>query len=187
MTIQLCKGDMFESGAEALVCAANAQGRLGTGQALEVKKRYLTQVRWFERHAQRGYAEHGQVCFEMPGPTVAWGPMEPGHRLSTALFLLDQHRAHGAAPLILFACTKGNPARPSRVDWVRRCAGELAEAVIELGIRSIAIPALGCGLGQRHIRRADAFGWTEVRPLLEAAAARAPTCTWLLYEPQGGT
>jgi len=47
--------------------------------------------------------------------------------------------------------------------------------VDELGIRSIAVPALGCGLG--------GLSWVDVKPILVAAAERVPECRWLIYEP----
>ena len=46
------------------------------------------------------------------------------------------------------------------------------------GIRSVAVPPLGCGLG--------GLDWTDVRALLLDAAARHPELRWRLYEPAQG-
>src|SRR5262249_57951817 len=49
--------------------------------------------------------------------------------------------------------------------------------VTRLGITSIAVPPLGCGLG--------GLNWADVRPRIEAAFARVPAVKVLLFEPGG--
>jgi O-acetyl-ADP-ribose deacetylase (regulator of RNase III) len=53
----------------------------------------------------------------------------------------------------------------------------LIEEVKRLGIRSIAVPPLGCGNGH--------LDWAEVRPRIEAAFAQIPGVRLLLFAPQG--
>jgi len=49
--------------------------------------------------------------------------------------------------------------------------------VHERGIRSIALPPLGCGLG--------GLSWDDVRPRVEAAFAPLPDVRVMLYGPAG--
>ena len=51
----------------------------------------------------------------------------------------------------------------------------LVADVQRLGIRSIAIPPLGCGLG--------GLAWCEVKPLIVEAFSALPDVRVLLYEP----
>lgn len=53
--------------------------------------------------------------------------------------------------------------------------GALAEEISSRGIRSVAVPALGCGLG--------GLKWSEVRPRIERALAHLEEVDVRLYEP----
>jgi O-acetyl-ADP-ribose deacetylase (regulator of RNase III) len=53
----------------------------------------------------------------------------------------------------------------------------LVAEVRRLGIRSIAVPPLGCGLG--------GLDWSDVRPRIERALGALPDVRVLLYEPSG--
>ena len=53
----------------------------------------------------------------------------------------------------------------------------LVEVTEQLGIRSMAIPPLGCGNG--------GLDWSEVRPLIARALERLPEVRVLLYAPVG--
>jgi O-acetyl-ADP-ribose deacetylase (regulator of RNase III) len=74
---------------------------------------------------------------------------------------------------------------PTKDHWKGRSrlhdidAGLLAlvDEVRRLGIRSIAVPPLGCGLG--------GLDWSDVRPRIERAFAALPDVRVLLYEPAG--
>lgn len=145
MTIEWRQGDMFASGADALVCAANARGILGAGQALEVSRRYPLAAAEFRGSKTK----------------------RPGKLLCASVA--------AGEPLIVFACVKDNPYEPSRLEWIGGCAAALARGAFG---RSVAVPALGCGLG--------GLSWTDVRPILERMAEAAPDVRWLIYEPREG-
>jgi O-acetyl-ADP-ribose deacetylase (regulator of RNase III) len=68
---------------------------------------------------------------------------------------------------------------PSKLDWIVSGLVDLANFVKTNGVRSIAIPALGCSNG--------GLNWTQVRPLIEQTFADetfADTIVYL-YPPQG--
>ena len=71
--------------------------------------------------------------------------------------------------------TKKHWRHPSQLAWVREGLDDLVRVVRERGIRSIALPPLGCGNG--------GLEWAHVRPLIEAALADAPDVDVLVYEP----
>lgn len=57
--------------------------------------------------------------------------------------------------------TKEHWKAPSRLEYVERGLVSLAEVMRTQGIQTIAIPALGCGLG--------GLAWSDVRPRIEQA------------------
>ncbi|HYR30116.1 MAG TPA: macro domain-containing protein, partial [Thermoanaerobaculia bacterium] len=63
----------------------------------------------------------------------------------------------------------------SRIADVEAGLADLTATVQRLGIRSIAIPPLGCGNG--------GLDWRDVRPRIEAAFASLPDVRVLLYPP----
>lgn len=178
--IETC-GDIFASDCEALVNPVDCTGAQGAGLAKLFRQKYPEQCAWYRRHAQKGFAEPGQVYFVLPRRAE---PFSANDRFRAARHLLKEHRrCPQAQPLVLFATTKAHYARPSRLDWIRGCCYGLVDAVCELGIRSLAVPPLGCGLGQRGIKPEDAFGWADVRPLILAAAERMNCERVVVYEP----
>lgn len=157
VTIEWRRGDMFASRAEAIVCAANARGILGAGQALEVRKRYPEQTADYVRDARAGEIKPGDIS-AVRGKRGPW---------------------------IVFAAVKDSPLDPSRLVWVSECAACLADVVPHLGTNvSCAVPAMGCGLGQlrwvdvkpilgRMADSATEVRWLIYEPLGELAGVLA--------------
>jgi len=81
------------------------------------------------------------------------------------------------APLVLNLPTKSHYRDPSRLEDVEAGVCALVDTVRDLGITSIAIPALGCGLG--------GLSWEHVRPIIEEAFESLPEVHVLLFAPQG--
>ena len=71
--------------------------------------------------------------------------------------------------------TKRHWRDSSRLEDVVAGLQTLVADVQRLGIRSIAIPPLGCGLG--------GLAWCEVKPLIVEAFSALPDVRVLLYEP----
>jgi O-acetyl-ADP-ribose deacetylase (regulator of RNase III) len=66
----------------------------------------------------------------------------------------------------------------SHLDSIETGLRSLIDAVKRLGITSIAVPALGCGLG--------GLDWSDVKPLIEEAFEQVPDARVLLFEPDSG-
>jgi hypothetical protein len=83
----------------------------------------------------------------------------------------------GGPRWILNFPTKGHWRAQSRLTDIKKGLADLAAKVRRLGIRSIAIPPLGCGNG--------GLDWSEVRPRIEKALATVPDVRVLLFPPAG--
>ena len=133
MTIEICHGDMFESGAEALVNPVNCVGVMGGGLALEFKNRFPD-----------AYEAYKIAC--------DLGMMEPG-----AMF---PFRRVNEPKYIIHFPTKLHYKNDSELDYIIDGMDALVATIRSLDIKSIAIPALGCGLGN--------LDWeNEVEPVIQ--------------------
>lgn len=126
-------GDIFYSGLQTLVCPVNCVGVMGAGLAKAFKESY------------RGlFLAYWKACQE--------------GRLRTDLpFLFDQP---GNVHQVLCFATKDHWKQPSQELYIRDGLEYLAGHYQEMGITSLSVPPLGCGLGGLDYS-------TQVRPLLQ--------------------
>ncbi len=141
--INICGGDMLEGDAEAVVCTVNTKGVMGKGVALACARR-------FEGLEDR----YAAAC--------AGGEVRVGEMWTFPTGLLLGPR------LIVCFPTKEHWARPSRLEWVASGLAALVKTIEHHGLESVAVPALGCGLGGLawpHVERLiqDALGSVEAR------------------------
>lgn len=148
--IELRRGDIFEADAEALVNTVNCVGVMGRGIALQFRKAF-----------PENYRAYRAVCDR--------GELRPG-----VMFIHE--RLHDPRYIINFP-TKRHWRGRSRMADIEVGLTALVEEVRTRGIRSIAIPPLGSGLG--------GLNWREVRPRIEAAFRALPEVRVLLFEPVG--
>lgn len=141
-------GDIFESGCRALVNAVDCTGAQRKGLAKTFGGRFPSARDEYRRH-----------CNGDPG-------MSPG----------DVWAYHAAGTWLLFAATKAHWRHPSRIEWVARSLDNIAWKVNVGNIDSVAIPALGCGLG--------GLPWPDVRPLILAAAQRMRCERVMFFAPR---
>jgi len=135
--IHITDGDLFASGAEAFVNPVNCVGVAGKGLALEFKRRFPDNYAAYRLACEEAALRVGRpVVFELP-------VMRPRRR---PWFIINFP-------------TKDHWRRPSRLEWIESGLEFLLADVRQLSILSIAMPALGCGLG--------GLPWSEVRPLIE--------------------
>lgn len=151
--IETTKGNLLKAPAEALVNTVNTVGVMGKGIALQFRQAFPEMYRAYEKACEDGDVQLGQVqVFDLGG--LVGGPR-----------------------WIINFPTKGDWRSRSRLADVETGLADLVAKVRKLGIRSIAVPPLGCGNG--------GLDWREVRPRIEHAFAALPDVQVLLYEPAG--
>jgi len=120
--ITYTKGNIFYSSATAIVNPVNTIGTMGAGLAAQFKKRYPKNFQLYVEHCKKGLLKPGGIyvtsCDSTPG----------------ALFVIN------------FA-TKDHWHNPSRLEWIVSGLKSVQHFLVSEGIDSIAIPALGAGLG----------------------------------------
>ena len=150
--IELKTGDILKADAEAIVNTVNCVGIMGRGIALQFKKAFPANF--------RAYA---LACDE--------GEVLPGR-----MFVYDTGAFTNPRYIINFP-TKRHWKGKSRIEDIDSGLIALAQEVRERGIKSIAIPPLGAGLG--------GLDWNEVRPRIEAALRDVLDLDVLIYQPNG--
>ena len=150
--IELTRGDILRSDVEALVNTVNCVGVMGRGIALQFRKAF-----------PENFAAYQAACER--------GEVQPGRMMVYDLGRLANPR------LVINFPTKRHWKGKSRMEDVEAGLEALVREVRLRGIRSIAVPPLGCGLG--------GLDWREVRPKIEAAFRDLPEVKVLLYEPTG--
>lgn len=73
--------------------------------------------------------------------------------------------------------TKDHWRDASRIQFIEEGLVDLVAQVRRLGLRSVAIPPLGCGNGGLH--------WADVRQLIQGAFELLPEVEVRLFEPEG--
>ena len=81
-------------------------------------------------------------------------------------------------PLMILFPTKADWHNPSKLEYIQEGLVSLAEEIAKWDLRSIAVPALGCGLG--------GLDWHQVRAKIEAVLANSPAEIRLYAPKEGG-
>jgi O-acetyl-ADP-ribose deacetylase (regulator of RNase III) len=150
--MELKQGDILTANVEALVNTVNCVGVMGRGIALQFRNAF-----------PENFKAYKAVCDR--------GEFRPGK-----LFIHEQTQLTNPRYIINFP-TKKHWKGKSRIDYIDAGLQALVQEIQQLGIRSIAIPPLGCGLG--------GLQWADVRPRIECALKTLPDVHVLLYEPKG--
>lgn len=150
--IEIRQGDILQADAEALVNAVNCVGVMGRGLALQFRTAF-----------PENYKAYKAVCDRHE--------LRPG-----MMFTHDLNRRQNPRYIINFP-TKRHWKGKSLTADIESGLDALVEEVHSRKIKTVAVPALGCGLG--------GLDWNQVRPMIEKAFGRLPTVHVLLYEPKG--
>lgn len=143
-------GDILREDAEALVNPVNCVGVMGKGIALQFKKAFPDNFR-----AYAIACRHHEV---VPGKVFVY---ETGS-LTNPRYIVNLP-------------TKRHWRGKSRIEDIEAGLVSLAQEIDTRGIRSVAVPALGCGLG--------GLPWAEVRLVIERMLSDLPGARVVVFEP----
>jgi O-acetyl-ADP-ribose deacetylase (regulator of RNase III) len=152
MMITITRGNILEAGTEALVNTVNTVGVMGKGIALQFKRAFPANFTAYHSACERGELQPGRI------------------------FVFDRATLLPPRYIVNFP-TKRHWRQPSRLEDIEAGLESLVAEIRSRGIRSIAIPPLGCGNG--------GLRWQDVRPRIEAALATLEAVDVQLYEPVG--
>ncbi len=148
--IRYTQGNLLDAPVDAVVNTVNEVGVMGKWLALQFKQVFPENARLYEAAAKRGEVKVGRM-------------------LVTANHLLVGPR------WIIHFQTLQHWRDPSRIEWIRDGLRDLVRAVREKGIRSIAIPPLGCGAG--------GLDWKLGRGEIDRAMAELEQMDVVVFEP----
>jgi len=150
--LKLTQGNMLNADAEALVNAVNCVGVMGKGIALQFKQAF-----------RDNFQAYANACRK--------GDVKPG-----LMFIFPTDRMINPKYIINFP-TKRHWKEKSKIEYIEQGLNSLVTEIRRLGIKSIAIPPLGCGYG--------GLKWPVVHNLIETALAQLPDVHGILFEPKG--
>ncbi len=150
--IELHRGNILKAEADALVNTVNCVGVMGRGIALQFKKAFPEVFKAYESACKRGEVKPGKVL------TYDLNRLQPPH-------------------YIISFPTKKHWRGKSRMEYVEAGLEALVSELARLGVKSVAVPPLGCGLG--------GLNWQEVQARIKQAFEALPEMHLLLYEPKG--
>ena len=167
-------GDIFAADVEALVNAVNCVGVMGHGLALEFKKAFPENFKIYAAACKRKEVRPGTMfVFELRAST-------PAREASDALLqqgdLFDSGtRPEGGPRYIINFPTKRHWRGKSRMEDIESGLAALAHEIRKRNIRSVALPALGCGLG--------GLDWVMVRECIELRLRKLNDVKIVVFEP----
>lgn len=145
------QGDILKTEAEALVNTVNCVGVMGRGIALQFKKAF-----------PENFSAYADAC--------SLGQVRPGRMFVFATGNLTNPR------YIINFPTKRHWRGASRLSDIELGLVALADEIRNRGIRSIAIPPLGAGLG--------GLDWAQVRSAIEHALSSLEDVSITVFEPR---
>ena len=145
-------GDILQADSEALVNTVNCVGIMGRGIAHQFKNAFPENFASYEAACQRGEVQPGRM------------------------FVFETGQLTNPRYIINFP-TKRHWRGKSRIEDIEAGLQALVEEIRVRGIRSIAIPPLGSGLG--------GLNWSDVRPRIERALRGFNDLKVIVFEPKG--
>ena len=151
--VEYKSGDILVEDCEALVNSVNCVGVMGRGVALQFKKAFPENFKAYAKACKRKEVLPGQM------------------------FVFETGQLSNPRYIINFP-TKRHWRSKSRIDDIEAGLKALTVEVRTRGIRSIAVPPLGSGLGGLY--------WDDVHPRIEAALCEMEDLRVVLFAPGGG-
>ena len=148
--IRYTQGNLLDAETEAVVNTVNTVGVMGKGIALMFKEAFPENFDAYAVACKRKEVRVGRM------------------------FVTENHSLTGPKWIINFP-TKQQWRQPTKLEWVQSGLIDLQRVVREKGIRSIAVPPLGCGNG--------GLDWREVRSKIESALSVLDDVEIVVFEP----
>lgn len=140
-------GDIFEAGVQAMVNPVNTVGVMGKGLALAFKQKYPDNFKQYQIACKNNEVKVGQ------------------------LFVTE----HQFGQFIINFPTKQHWRGKSQLSWISEGLRQLKAFIIANHIKSIAIPALGSGLG--------GLDWVLVKAQINDVLQELTEVQILVFEP----
>lgn len=150
--IRYTTGDILVADTEALINTVNCVGVMGRGIALQFKNAYPANFKAYEAACSAKAVQPGRMF------------VYPTGQLTHPRFIINFP-------------TKRHWRGKSRIEDIEAGLVDLVDVIRRHGIRSIAIPPLGSGLG--------GLDWSDVRPRIEAALAALSDVDVVVFESGG--
>lgn len=148
---ELIRGDLLKANAEVLVNTVNTEGVMGKGIALQFRNAYPDNFKAYKKACKNGQVRPGKMfiyfCSFVSNPRY-----------------------------IINFPTKQHWRSKSKLENIEVGLQALVNDIRNLGVSSVAVPPLGCGLG--------GLNWREVQQLMRLAFEQLPNVRWLVYEPE---
>lgn len=125
-------GNIFDLRVDAITHGCNCEGYMGAGIAKEFKERYSDMFREYQQYCKLGMFKPGQVHFYRS---------------------LD-----GSKPHVINIATQETRKSGAKIDYIRAGLKEIEKNYQVWGLRTLAMPKIGCGLG--------GLKWDEVKTLI---------------------
>ena len=149
--IRIVDGNIFEADTQGVVNPVNCVGVMGAGLAKKFANFYPEME-----------AEYKEMCKE--------GKLKPGKIFVWVIDTYDEL-------LYIFNFpTKDHWKDPSKMEYIRKGTSALIRTMKEHEVHSVAIPAIGCGLG--------GLKWDDVADEIIKQFQRVPDKTVWLYPPR---
>jgi O-acetyl-ADP-ribose deacetylase (regulator of RNase III) len=150
MAIHLMHGDLLrQDDVDAIVNAVNCVGVMGKGIALQFKNKWPDNFKAYEAACKAGEVRLGKM------------------------FVFDSSALLQPRYIINFP-TKQHWRDKSELRSIALGLEDLIAQIRRLGIRSLAMPSLGCGNG--------GLAWGDVNPIIEQAFSTLPDVDLRLFE-----
>jgi O-acetyl-ADP-ribose deacetylase (regulator of RNase III) len=152
--IEYKQGNLLEEHTEALVNTVNCVGVMGKGIALQFKQAFPENFKQYKKACDAGVVQPGQMF------TTSTGKLFPKY--------------------IINFPTKRHWKGKSKIKDIESGLTALVKEIEKLGIKSLAIPPLGCGNG--------GLNWAQVKPMISNAFAKLPDIPDIkvvIFEPGG--
>ncbi|WP_404386645.1 macro domain-containing protein [Knoellia locipacati] len=150
--ISYAEGNLLQADVDALINTVNTVGIMGKGIALQFKRAYPHMFKAYERAAKARELSIGRMH--------VW----PTEQMTGPRFIINFP-------------TKSHWKSRSQLSDVERGLDALVDVIHAEGIRSIAVPPLGCGNG--------GLDWRDVEPLIVRKLSPLTDVDVIIYPPNG--